>query len=118
MAVSGDGFVQTVYVGETGFVRRAYLAIQHQFSTGLGELPKSDRNRSVRLKPLRLRRVSPPRPSDTVSNRWPSCLTSCSQLSPSGGLNDEEATRKRISAGKSARTAAFGNSMFGILART
>src|SRR5207248_47643 len=60
--------------------------------------------------------ISEPRPSVTANSRCPSCLISWTQPSPMGGSNEDDATRKRISAGRSDGTAVRGKSTFDMAA--
>ena len=87
--------------------------------TALGSAQRQDsrsrngvRNSGVRSCPFRLISFSPPRPSRTATIRWPSNLTSCSQLSPSGGRADDEAMARRIVVGNADGVAPDGKVRF------
>ena len=80
------------------------LAVEHHRRQSSGaEL--GARNNSVRSWPLRPISLSSP-PAMIANSRCPSCLTSCSQASPSGGSAQDDTiwsgTRRGISAGAAA----------------
>ena len=92
----------------------AYLAIQDELMPGIGKFVERRAEEVRAVEAIAAAQFREPRPSVTAKSRCPSCLISFSQSGPAGGSLADDTTRKRISAGSSVRTAAFGISRFGI----
>ena len=81
------GIAQRVQMRHAATVRNGNLTIKyHRRQLGLDQMPERFPEQLVRSYPLRLRYISWPSLGIIATSLWPSCLISCSQLSPPGGL--------------------------------